>query len=137
MTRAAFVGCVFALFALTGDAFAANAPGAGMRGERDYATYCAPCHGRRGNGDGPLAGMLVPRPARHSDAAFMSALSDDYLFQFLKQGGPTFGKSALMGAWGRTLSDAQLRDVVSFMRSLASRPGYAAQSLFFSRPDSE
>jgi mono/diheme cytochrome c family protein len=96
-----------------------DAAAAGAAGERDYATYCAPCHGPRGGGDGPLAAMLVAKPARHSDAAFMNALSDEYLLRLLKQGGPALGKSSLMGAWGRTLSEEQLRDLVAFMRSLA------------------
>jgi mono/diheme cytochrome c family protein len=30
---------------------------------RDYATYCASCHGARGRGDGPLAAGLARRPA--------------------------------------------------------------------------
>jgi mono/diheme cytochrome c family protein len=93
--------------------------GVAARGQRDYATYCAPCHGSRGGGDGPLAGMLVPRPARHSDAAFMNALSDTYLFRLLDEGGPAFGKSALMGAWGKTISEQQIRDLVAFLRTLA------------------
>lgn len=93
--------------------------GVAARGQADYATYCAPCHGSRGGGDGPLARMLVPRPARHSDAAFMNALSDDYLFRLLKEGGPAFGKSPLMGAWGKNISEQQIRDLVAFLRSLA------------------
>lgn len=96
--------------------------GVAARGRGDYATYCAPCHGFRGDGDGPLARMLVPRPARHRDAAFMNALSDAYLFRLLKEGGPALGKSPLMGAWGKNLSEQQIRDLVAFLRSLAE-PG--------------
>jgi cytochrome c oxidase cbb3-type subunit III len=93
--------------------------GVAARGQGDYATYCAPCHGSRGGGDGPLARMLVPAPPRHSDAEFMNALSDEYLFRLLKEGGPALGKSALMGVWGRNLSEQQIRDLVAFLRSLA------------------
>lgn len=96
--------------------------GVAARGQGDYATYCAPCHGSRGRGDGPLARMLVPRPARHSDTAFMNALSDEYLFRLLKEGGPALGKSPLMGAWSKNVSDQQIRDLVAFLRSLAE-PG--------------
>lgn len=96
--------------------------GVAARGRGDYATYCAPCHGSRGGGDGPLARMLVPRPARHSDAAFMNALSDEYLFRLLKEGGPALGKSPLMGVWGRILAEQQIRDLVAFLRTLAE-PG--------------
>lgn len=93
--------------------------GVAARGQGDYATYCAPCHGSLGGGDGPLARMLVPRPARHSNAEFMNALSDEYLFRLLKEGGPALGKSPLMGAWGKNVSEQQIRDLVAFLRSLA------------------
>jgi mono/diheme cytochrome c family protein len=105
-----------------------DAAAAGRAGERDYATYCAPCHGPRGWGDGPLATMLVPRPARHSDPAFMNALSDEYLLRLLQRGGPALGKSSLMGAWGRTLSEERLRDLVAFMRSLAGQGEFRGES---------
>jgi mono/diheme cytochrome c family protein len=107
----------------SGDAAAAPA-----RGEADYVTYCAPCHGSRGAGDGPLAAMLVPRPARHSDTAFMNALSDEYLLRLLKEGGPAVGKSSLMGAWGKTLSGERICDLVAFMRSLARQAALAGGS---------
>jgi mono/diheme cytochrome c family protein len=103
-----------------GEASGAGADNAAARGQRDYATYCAPCHGSRGGGDGPLARMLVPRPARHSDAVLMDALSDDYLFRLLKEGGPAVGKSPLMGVWGGILSDQQIRNLIAFLRALAA-----------------
>lgn len=100
----------------------AGASGVAARGQGDYATYCAPCHGARGGGDGPLAAMLDPRPARHSDAVIMSTLSDEYLFRLLKEGGPALGKSPLMGVWGRLLSEQRIHDLVAYLRSLAA-PG--------------
>ena len=124
MTAAA--GCApLALVVLAlacGESAAADAYGVAARGQRDYATYCAPCHGSSGGGDGPLAPMLVPRPARHSDAALMNALSDEYLFRLLNEGGPALGKSPLMGAWGKNISEQQIRDLVAFLRALAE-PG--------------
>ena len=32
------------------------------QGALDYLSYCAPCHGRSGEGDGPVAMELVKRP---------------------------------------------------------------------------
>ena len=122
MTRGA--ACVpVALVALAlgcGEASAAGADSAAARGHGDYTRYCAHCHGSRGGGDGPLARMLVPRPARHSDAVSMNVLSDDYLFRLLKEGGPAVGKSPLMGVWGGILSDQQIRDLIAFLRALAA-----------------
>ena len=88
-------------------------------GEALYATYCASCHGARGEGDGPVATSLDPAPAKHSDAAYMDTLSDEHLFAVIKSGGPAVGKSPLMVPWGGTLSDEQIRDVVAFTRSLS------------------
>ncbi len=84
-----------------------------------YATYCASCHGPGGAGDGPLAANLDPKPAKHSDAAYMDQLSDEHLFRVVKEGGAAVGKSPLMAPWGSTLSDAQIRDLVAFVRTLS------------------
>ncbi len=99
----------------------ASAPGGGdvARGAALYANYCASCHGPRGEGDGPLAASLQPKPAKHSNAAYMDGLSDEHLFRVIKEGGPAVGKSPLMAPWGSTLSDAQIRDLVAFTRSLS------------------
>jgi mono/diheme cytochrome c family protein len=42
---------------------AACVPGEGPTGAKDFATYCASCHGAGGKGDGPMAGELASRPA--------------------------------------------------------------------------
>jgi mono/diheme cytochrome c family protein len=97
------------------------------RGAAAYSSYCASCHGARGDGDGPVAAALDPRPARHSDGAYMNALSDEHLFRVIKEGGPAVGKSPLMAAWGGSLSDAQIRDVVAYIRSLAGPAGPRAR----------
>jgi len=93
--------------------------GIAARGQADYAIYCAPCHGSRGAGDGPLAHMLVPPPARHNDAALMNSRSDEYLLRLLRDGGPALGRSPLMGTWGRILTEQQIRDLVAYLRSLS------------------
>jgi mono/diheme cytochrome c family protein len=101
-----------------------SAPSGGdaSRGAAAYAVYCASCHGVRGDGDGPVAAALDPRPAKHSDGAYMNALSDEHLARVIKEGGPAVGKSPLMAAWGGSLSDAQIRDVMAYIRSLADPP---------------
>ena len=101
--------------AATGTPDAAN-------GEQLYVTYCSSCHGARGAGDGPVAAGLDPKPAKHSDGAYMNALTNAHLFKITKEGGPAVGKSPMMAPWGGTLSDEQIWDVVAFMRSLAQPP---------------
>ena len=92
------------------------------KGAVTYATYCASCHGEKGCGDGPLSATLNPKPARHCDGNVMNGLKDDYLFKVVKEGGQSVGKSPLMAPWGGTLNDAQIHDVVAFVRTLADPP---------------
>ncbi len=40
------------------------------RGQQDYARYCAACHGNRGEGDGPGAAGLHPRPLNLSEQEY-------------------------------------------------------------------
>ncbi len=87
-----------------------------------YAANCATCHGARGAGDGPAAAALVPKPARHGDGSYMNGLGNEHLFKVVKEGGTAVGKSALMAPWGGMLSDAQIWDLVAFMRTLADPP---------------
>lgn len=102
------------------DASSRSSPATSARGGKDYATYCSPCHGKSGNGDGPLAALLDPKPVRHNNAEYMNALSDQYLFSLIKDGGPAVGKSSLMASWRGILSEQQIRDLVAYLRSLAN-----------------
>ena len=92
------------------------------RGAEHYQLYCATCHGAKGGGDGPLSATLDPKPAAHNDGNYMNALTDEHLTKVIKEGGPAVGKSPLMAPWGGALNDDQLKDVVAFIRSLASPP---------------
>ena len=104
----------------------APSPGAAgvdpARGAVTYQTLCASCHGPRGAGDGPAGQNLDPRPAHHNDGTYMNALSNEYLFRVVKEGGAAVGKSPMMAPWGGALSDAQIWDVVAHLRTLAEPP---------------
>jgi cytochrome c553 len=41
-----------------------------QEGRLAYATYCAGCHGETGDGNGPAAGFLNPRPRNFQNASF-------------------------------------------------------------------
>jgi mono/diheme cytochrome c family protein len=99
----------------------------GLRGDADegailYGQFCAVCHGKTGKGDGPTAGGLNPKPADHTDAAYMGALSDEHLYTVIQKGGAAVGKSPLMTPWGGVLTDAQIRDLVAFLRRISGTP---------------
>jgi mono/diheme cytochrome c family protein len=88
-------------------------------GKNLYTTYCTACHGEKGKGDGVAAQGLPAKPADHTNGAIMNQLSDKYLIEVISKGGGGVGKSAFMPAWGSSLNDKQIRDIVAFIRSIA------------------
>ena len=98
----------------------ASSRGDANRGKAVYAQYCASCHGVRGDGKGPAGLALNPHPTNFRDAERMSKLTDDTLFRAIRDGGSAVGKSALMPAWKGTLSDAQIRDVIAYVRTFSA-----------------
>jgi len=90
-----------------------------------YAKWCASCHGASGMGDGPDARRLPVAPARHADAAAMSKRPDDSLYDVIAVGGPPYGRSARMPAFGATLSSSEIRALVAQIRLLCKCQGPA------------
>jgi mono/diheme cytochrome c family protein len=96
-----------------------NLRGDDAAGAQLYATYCASCHGPDGKGDGPVAATLNPRPANHTDHAYMGSLSDEHLYKVISQGGASVGKSPLMAPWGGVVNDEGIRDLIAHIRKLS------------------
>ncbi len=88
--------------------------------ELGHATYhmtCAPCHGEGGKGDGPAAVALNPKPRDHTNGAYMDKLTNDHLYQVVKNGGAQFGYPGMPAQ--PQLADDTIRNVISFVRSLS------------------
>lgn len=97
-------------FAITGDA---------AKGQAKYKELCSSCHGETGKGDGAAAAALTPKPANFTDAAHTATVTDEYIYNMIKEGGAANGKSPLMAGWKAALNDAQLMDVAAYVRSLS------------------
>ncbi len=102
-------------------AAASNDPQAVARGKKVYVS-CMACHGKDATGVKRMGKDLV-----HS--AFVAGLSDDGLLDFIKKGrGPTdplnTTKVAMPPKGGNpALQDAQLKDVIAYIRSLRQAAG--------------
>jgi mono/diheme cytochrome c family protein len=102
-----------ALIALWVIAASAGPPGAVSE---MYAQCCAACHGEHGRGDGPSADTLGDRPRNFTDCKTMAAIPDGTLFKAIKEGGMAVGLGGSMPSWGATLSDQEIRSLISYVR---------------------
>jgi mono/diheme cytochrome c family protein len=95
------------------------------RGLYIYQAYCVGCHGVNGRGDGPVAGKLFRdfgmRPTDLAAPSFHNSHTDTTLSTAIKGGGKAVHKTAYMPAWGGTLTDRQVADLVAFLRELEPR----------------
>jgi mono/diheme cytochrome c family protein len=82
------------------------------QGAEVFKSNCEMCHGPQGHGDGPAGQSLEPRP--RNLAQIQSQAGDDFLFWRIHDGKP--GTS--MVAWKGILTDEQIWQVVSFIRTL-------------------
>jgi mono/diheme cytochrome c family protein len=87
-------------------------------GQTIFNTNCMTCHGAQGQGDGPTAVALNPKPAKLADRQMMDMLSDGYLFWRVSEGGAMTPFNSAMPSWKAALSQEQRWQVVSYVRSL-------------------
>lgn len=92
-------------------------PAGASRAERLYLGLCSTCHGADGRGSWRAALFLI-RPGDLTDGARLGRYSDQYLFDVIKHGGSPIGRPG-MPAFGATLSDAEIQELVRYVRGLA------------------
>ncbi len=85
--------------------------------EGAFNIVCATCHGTSGVGDGPAGLALDPPPASFAEEAFWEGQTDESLFNVIKNGGASVGKSPLMAAWGASYNDDQINGLVEYVKS--------------------
>lgn len=85
-------------------------------GEEAFLIYCASCHGEKGLGDGAAASSLNPAP--ENLAKNQKDMSDAYIFWRIAEGGMMEPFKSAMPSWKGILSEEQIWNVVSFLRSL-------------------
>src|SRR5580765_1585133 len=97
-----------------------GAPGA--IGQNLYQQHCAACHGVKGEGDGPAAVWLYPKPRRFTSGLFKIKSTpagflptDEDLFQTVTRGMP--GSSMPSFTY---LNEQERRDVVQFVKTLTA-----------------
>ncbi len=87
-----------------------------IRGGVVFQHYCILCHGAKGDGTGRAAKLYDPKPAN----LVMSNKNDQYKELIIRMGGKAMGRSEFMPSWGNELTNEQIADVISHLRSIRS-----------------
>lgn len=88
-------------------------------GRELFLERCATCHGENGDGQGPGAAGLSPKPRDFRDAAWQESVTDQHIEQVVAYGGAAVGLSPIMPAHPDLANDPQkLAALRTFIRSL-------------------
>jgi len=63
-----------------------------------FGDRCAVCHGRNGDGKGPVAANLNPKPVDFRDRKWQRSVTDEKIAKAIVYGGPAVGLSSSMAA---------------------------------------
>ena len=87
--------------------------------EVNYKWYCSQCHGLAGKGDGINATNDQPvNPKNHTDTAELAKLTVSDVENVIRDGGAATSKSTMMPPFGKVLSDAEIKDLVTHLKKL-------------------
>jgi len=107
-------------------AAAATPTASAADGAKVYQTYCTTCHGPKGQGDGPAAAGLNPKPADFATRSFKYDVNGDGIKgeiddikAIVHDGAAKHGGSPLMTPWPM-LNPAQLQAVAEYVQSLGA-----------------
>ena len=88
-----------------------NLTGDPATGKAYYIQNCTACHGIDGEGNGPRAYFIFPKPRNFLHKDFKQKLTRQQLFNAIKNG--VLGRE--MPAWGKVLSDQQIMDITEYV----------------------
>lgn len=81
--------------------------------EEIFRRQCVPCHGSEGEGDGPAANALKPRPSDLTDPDLIGTVTDEAILDVLTNG------RGSMPSFGALLEPEELRALVGYIRELS------------------
>lgn len=85
-------------------------------GKKTFETFCVACHGADGKADGAAAVAMNPRPRNFTDKAWQGKVDDAHIHKVIKEGGASVGLSPTMAPWGGAINDAEIDQVVAYVR---------------------
>jgi mono/diheme cytochrome c family protein len=99
----------------------ASAAGDATAGGKIFAARCARCHGADGKGNGPDLAKLHPssNPVNWTNPVVNKKWSDSDIVAIITKGGKAVDASPVMPSFQGKLTDAQIQDLLAFIRTLA------------------
>ncbi|MDH5784233.1 MAG: c-type cytochrome [Chromatiales bacterium] len=82
-----------------------------VAGRDFYMGNCFTCHGVKGDGQGPRAYFIRPKPANFFDEKYQQGFNREAIFNAIRDG--KLGTE--MPAWGKVLNEQQLADITEFV----------------------
>lgn len=92
------------------------------QGKRIFNNNCVWCHADATPAGPSNRSNLSPTPPLFTDGATFNSLSDDFMRNTITLGGSAMGKSAIMPPWGQTLTQDDIRALISYERAIAQPP---------------
>ncbi|MGB8474784.1 MAG: cytochrome c [Candidatus Acidiferrum sp.] len=92
------------------------------QGKRLFYTYCVWCHADSTAAGPSNRSNINPTPPLANDGAIFNPMSDELLRNSITLGGSAMGKSGMMPAWGKTLSQEDVNALIAFLRAIAQPP---------------
>ncbi|WP_371374289.1 cytochrome c [Thalassotalea aquiviva] len=87
-------------------------------GKTLYENTCIHCHGENGDGKGPRAYFIFPKPRNFTHPAARESFSRAHIFEQVRTG----VERTEMPAWGKVLTEQQMADVAEYVFSTFIRP---------------
>ena len=109
--------------------YASSSPGVAAEGQKDFATFCARCHGSDGTG----VSTQKMRTGSLVEPSYLSLVSDQGLRSFIVAGQPEQGmpdwRSDLTGSAARAITDREITDIVAWLAAhRTTTPGQPYQN---------
>lgn len=93
--------------------------------------YCDRCHNSESTAERVSNyDNLEVKPHLFTEGEILNRMSDAELVSIISFGGPALNKSALMPAWGNTLSKSDIQALIAYIRAVSDPPPRSAGPLY-------
>jgi mono/diheme cytochrome c family protein len=104
-------------------------------GRRLNDRYCDRCHNAESTAERVSNyDNLDVKPHPFTDGDTLNKIDDAELTAIITNGGPALQKSALMPAWGNTLTKSDIQALIAFIRAVSDPPSRSTGPLYAQRP---